>query len=193
MAFAENYNDVAARQREFFAKYPDGSLQQVSVQMYEVEGVSYLAYTAACYRGPDDALPGHGTAWERVPGLTNYTRNSELQNAETSAFGRAIVAVGAADTKKGIATREDVESRMAEAAYYESAEYAEQQAVPGLRSSIEAAVAKLNTEQKADLKAWFAENDLPAVRRMNQAQCDRVLDHLMDLPATASGAGEATD
>lgn len=183
MGAPENYNDVAARQREFFAKYPDGSLQQVSVQVFVIEGVSYLAYTGAAFRGPDDKLPGHGTAWERVPGLTNFTRNSELQNAETSAYGRAIVAIGAADTKRGIATREDVESRMAEAEYYQSDEYAEMQAVPGLRTSIEGAIEKLDEAEKAALKAWFAESKLPAVRRCNAAQCDLILDHLMNQPA----------
>jgi hypothetical protein len=52
-----------------------------------------------------------GLAWEPVPGKTSYTRDSELQNAETSAWGRAIVAVLAADTKKGIASAEEVQSR----------------------------------------------------------------------------------
>lgn len=190
MGAPENYNDVAARQREFFAKHPDGSLQQVSVKVYEIEGVSYLAYTAACYRHPNDELPGHGTAWERVPGLTNFTRNSELQNAETSAFGRAIVAVGAADTKKGIATREDVESRMAEADYYASPEYAEQQYVPGLRSSVRAAIGKLDEDAKADLAEWFIEQDLPRPERMTVEQCERVIDHLVG--PVPGGEGEQT-
>ncbi len=38
--------------------------------------------------------PGIGTAWEIVPGTTNFTRGSELQNLETSAWGRAIGALG---------------------------------------------------------------------------------------------------
>jgi hypothetical protein len=48
------------------------------------------------------------------PGRTPYTKGSELQNAETSAWGRAIVAVGAADTKKGIASSEEVRNRRGE-------------------------------------------------------------------------------
>lgn len=187
MGFADNYNDVASRMREFFEKYPTGCLQQRDVKVYEFGDLTFIAYTAAALRHPEDPEPGEGTAWERVPGLTNYTRNSELQNAETSAWGRAIVAVGAADTKKGIATAEDVQSRAAEDDYYRSDEYAEMQAVPGLRSSIEAAIEKLDDQGKADLKAWFAANDLPAVRRMNAHQCDQVLDHLMTLPADGEG------
>jgi hypothetical protein len=53
-------------------------------------------------------------AWEVFPGRTPYTRGSELQNAETSAWGRAIIAVGASDSKRGIASREEVRNRQAE-------------------------------------------------------------------------------
>jgi len=55
-------------------------------------------------------------AYEQWPGRTPYTRDSELQNAETSAWGRAIVAVLAADTKRGIASQEEVRNRSAERA-----------------------------------------------------------------------------
>lgn len=184
MAFAEDYFSVAERLVAFREKYPAGSLQRVGpLEVFEIEGVSYLAYTAAAYRTPDDERPGMGTAWERVPGLTSFTKNSEAQNAESSAWGRAIIAVGAADSKKGIASQEDVRNRQEEQDYYASPEYAESQAVPGLRSSIEAAIGKLDDDAKAALKAWFAENNLPAVRRMGSNDCDRVLDHLMTLPA----------
>jgi hypothetical protein len=54
--------------------------------------------------------------------------------------------------------------------------------VPGLRSSIEGAIARLTDAQKADLRAWFAERDLPPVRVMTAAQADQVLAHLIDLP-----------
>ena len=63
----------------------------------------------------------------------------------------------------------------------------EDPAVPGLRSSIEGAISKLDDEQKAALKDWFREQNLPAVRRMNAAQCVQVLDHLMALPEPAVG------
>jgi hypothetical protein len=71
----------------------------------------FLAFTAAAYRTPEDPMPGLGTAWEPVPGTTPYTKDSEMMNAETSAWGRAILAVGAADTRKGIASREEVQAR----------------------------------------------------------------------------------
>jgi hypothetical protein len=56
----------------------------------------------------------------------------------------------------------------------------ENPAAPGLRSSIEAAIAKLDEDAKAELKAWFAERGLPPVLRMTAAQCDLVIDHLME-------------
>lgn len=183
-----NYNEVKDRLKEFFEKYPTGSFQQVSVEVHEIAGQHFIAFTAAAYRTPDDERPAHGTAWEPVPGLTNYTRNSELQNAETSAWGRAIIAIGAADAQKGIATAEDVQSRAAEA----DAREAEEEAVGGLRSSLDAAIKKHigdppDEERSLALKQWFADNDLPSVRRMNAEQCDRVIDHLMSLPSASVG------
>lgn len=109
--FALDYIDVATRIVEFRSKHPEGSLQQISLEFREVNGSWWVIYTAAAYRTPDDQRPGHGTAWEPVPGKTNFTRDSELQNAETAAWGRAIVAALAADTKKGIASAEEVRNR----------------------------------------------------------------------------------
>lgn len=108
MAFnMDDYVDVAERLKRFREAYPNGSLQQVSVQFIDFAGKSWVVYTAAAYRSPDDTRPGHGTAWEAVPGTSNFKRDSEVMNAETSAWGRAIVAVLASDTKK-IATRNEI-------------------------------------------------------------------------------------
>ena len=108
MSFSMNdYVDVAERIRMFREKYPNGSLQQVSLQFIDFAGKSWVVYTAAAYRTPDDLTPGHGTAWEPVPGTSNFKRDSEVMNAETSAWGRAIVAVLAAETKR-IATRNEI-------------------------------------------------------------------------------------
>lgn len=109
MAFAKNndYNEVADRVREFREKHPDGSLQQVDVKFIEFDSRCWIVYTAAAYRSPDDTRPGIGTAWELVPGKTNFTRDSELQNAETAAWGRAMVAALAVDSKK-IASLDEV-------------------------------------------------------------------------------------
>ena len=106
-----DYIDVATRIVEFREKFPTGSLQQVKYEFVQVAGKDWIIYTAAAFRTPEDIRPGIGTAWEPIPGPTNFTRDSEVQNAETAAWGRAIVAVLAADTRKGIASSEEVRNR----------------------------------------------------------------------------------
>lgn len=108
-----DYVDVAERIRDFRKAYPSGSLQQVSLDFREVAGSWWVIFTAAAYRTPDDERPGQGTAWEPIPGKTPFTKGSEVQNAETAAWGRAIVAALAGDTKR-IASREEVQNRRAE-------------------------------------------------------------------------------
>ena len=107
----DDYIDVAERIQEFRDKHPDGSLQQVDLRFMEFAGKSWVVFTAAAYRTPDDPRPGQGTAWEQVPGATNFTRDSEVQNAETAAWGRAIVAALAADTKRGVASAQEVRNQ----------------------------------------------------------------------------------
>jgi hypothetical protein len=112
-----DYIDVAARIVEFRGKFPNGSLQPwkdpyiAEVKMPDGSIKSFMVYSAAAYRSPEDTLPGVGYAWEPIPGPTNFTRDSELQNAETAAWGRAMVAALAVDTKKGIASSEEVRNR----------------------------------------------------------------------------------
>lgn len=113
----DDYVDVAARIAEFRTKHPEGSLQPVDpAQPFRVETIdahTFIVVASAAYRSPDDPRPGIGIAWERFPGKTPFTRDSELQNAETSAWGRAIVATLAADTKRGIASADEVRARRA--------------------------------------------------------------------------------
>jgi hypothetical protein len=106
-----DYNDVAGRLRELRVKHPGASLQPLSLErpfeIVTLGDTTWIVYAAACYRTPDDPRPGVGIAWEQFPGRTPYTRNSEIMNAETSAWGRAIVACLAADTKR-IASDDEV-------------------------------------------------------------------------------------
>lgn len=103
----DDYVDVAERIAQFSSRYPEGSLQG-SGHFVETPVVGYL-YHAKAYRTPDDPRPGCGTAFEPIPGKTPYTRDSEVQNAETAAWGRAIVALGF-ETKK-IASKQEVQAR----------------------------------------------------------------------------------
>lgn len=109
----DDYVDVAERIRQFKAKYPDGTLQALHPpQLVLVGEQHYVLYAAAAYRKSDDERPGVGFAWEPVPGKTPFTKDSELMNAETSAWGRAILALGDFETKK-IASLQEVRNREA--------------------------------------------------------------------------------
>ena len=109
------YVTVPERIAQFREKHPEGSLQPVDFEepfrIVTVGDKTFIAYAAAAYRDPGDKRPGIGVAWEAFPGRTPYTKDSELMNAETSAWGRAIVAVLAADTNSGIATAEEIRNR----------------------------------------------------------------------------------
>lgn len=108
----EGYNTVPERIAEFREKYPDGRLKQKSLEFIrDFAGKDWVVFTAEAWRTGDDPAPAEGTAWEPVPGPTKFTKDSEVQNAETSAWGRAIVAALAADTSKGIASQEEVRNR----------------------------------------------------------------------------------
>ena len=110
----DGYVDVAERITEFSEKYPEGSLQS-DLTPIEKDGVltGWLC-RAYAYRTAADERPGIGHAVEPVPGKTPYTRDSEAMNAETSAWGRAIIALGFR-TKK-IASRQEAEARQSSGA-----------------------------------------------------------------------------
>jgi hypothetical protein len=112
-----DYVDVAERIKLFREKHPEGSLQPVNLEkpfdIVTIADKTFIVYISAAYRTPDDTRPGIGSAWECFPGKTSFTKDSELMNAESSSWGRAILAALAADSKK-IATREEVRNRQAE-------------------------------------------------------------------------------
>jgi len=89
----DGYVDVPARIRAFHEAHPDGSLSS-EWQVLTLGDKTYLVVKAYAYRTPTDPQPGVGHAAELWPGKTPYTRDSELMNAETSAWGRAIQALG---------------------------------------------------------------------------------------------------
>lgn len=108
----KDYITVRERMADFYKRYPDGSLQMDAPEIVNIEGKTWAIGRAYAYRTPDDQKPGIGTAWEIVPGLTPYTRGSELQNLETSCWGRALAAIGIG-IDKGVATAEEVRRSIA--------------------------------------------------------------------------------
>jgi hypothetical protein len=113
MAYAnKDYIDVATRIRDFKSNYAEGSLQQVRLEVISIGDQLGILYVAAAYRHPLDERPGIGTAFEPVPAVNASMRGSEVMLAETSAWGRALVAIGA-DTKQGVASADEVRNRVA--------------------------------------------------------------------------------
>lgn len=104
----DGYVTVPERVALFYKRYPEGSLQMDQVEFLEIEGKRWAMGRAYAYRTPDDPRPGIGTAWEIVPGTTPFTRGSEIQNLETSAWGRAIGALGIG-IDKSLATIDEIE------------------------------------------------------------------------------------
>jgi hypothetical protein len=115
MSFDLNsYVDVAERITAFYDRFPDGRLVSCEEPTtMNAGGKDFVVLHARAYRTPDDPYPGDGWAWEPVPGPTQFTKDSELMNAQTAAWGRAIVALGF-NTKK-IASAEEVRNRQGSA------------------------------------------------------------------------------
>jgi len=109
-----NYVDVPTRIKQLRAKHPEAVLRPYDpanpFKIVEIGGREFIVYTAACYRSPDDVCPAIAVAAEPVIGASTFTRNSEVMNAETSAWGRAIMACLAVD-EPHIASREEVVNR----------------------------------------------------------------------------------
>jgi hypothetical protein len=104
------YEEVPDRIARFIEKYPEGRLTGEH-SIIEVADSLFVEYIAFAYRSGDDPRPGRGVTWEPYPGTTPYTKNSEVENAETSAWGRALAAIGF--TGKKIATAEEVANAQA--------------------------------------------------------------------------------
>ena len=106
-----DYVDVKERIAQFYKKYPEGSIQFENKGALDsnpdmIWGIAYA------YRTATDERPGIGTAAELAIGKTTFTRGSELMNLETSAWGRAIGALGIG-LGKSVATKQEVEAAKA--------------------------------------------------------------------------------
>lgn len=127
----KDYIQVDQRIQEFYAKYPDGRLQS-EIVAWQVDGrgeittrsgkqdvlIGHVVIKGLAYRTPDDPLPGIGFSSMLMPGGTPYTRNSEIENAETSAWGRAIAACGI-EVRKGIASADEIRNKESDGERYE--------------------------------------------------------------------------
>ena len=90
----DGYVDVSTRLRLALAKFPDLRVSEsLPVVVTAGEGM-FVQVTTTVWRSPDDPIPCIASAWERTPGRSNFTRDSEMMNASTSALGRALGLMG---------------------------------------------------------------------------------------------------
>ena len=101
-----DYVPVNERVEQFYKAHPEGSIQSEIVELTE----SRVTVKAYAYRSADDTRPGIGHSSLEIPGKTTFTRGSEIENAETSAWGRAIAALGF-EVKRGVSSAEEVRNK----------------------------------------------------------------------------------
>jgi hypothetical protein len=103
-----NYVDVATRIKLLLEKYPNASINCTAPKVVEIAGHTFIEVSA--HVQCDEIRQASASAWEPFPGKTPYTRDSEMMNAETSAIGRAIGALGIGLTGS-MATANEVANR----------------------------------------------------------------------------------
>lgn len=108
------YVEVKDRIRLFYEAFDTGAIVTESVTYQDIGDEHYVVVQALAYRSPDDPHPARGSSWMKVPGSTPYTKGSELENTETSAWGRAIGALNIGITNS-IATSDEIQSKTVKA------------------------------------------------------------------------------
>lgn len=89
------YVEVKDRIKLFYELYAGGRLVTDQVEILTApDGKQRVMVRAHAFRTVDDPHPGVGHSWLELPGTTPYTKGSEVENAETSAWGRAIASLG---------------------------------------------------------------------------------------------------
>jgi len=107
MDYLKNYIEVKDRIQMFYDKFPEGTLHFEYKGVLEFNGETFIYGKAFAYPDRDKMNYASGWAWERVP-ARGFAKGAEMMTLETSAWGRAIAALGIAVTK-GIASREEVQ------------------------------------------------------------------------------------
>lgn len=115
----QGYQTVAVRLAAFVVDKPNGLIQTELLHF----DPSFVVIGAKLWKDRANAdagkLPdGTGLASMPIPGPTNFTKNSEVENAETSAIGRALAAIGyLSKNEKGEATyasKEEIDAKKGE-------------------------------------------------------------------------------
>jgi hypothetical protein len=188
------YIEVKDRIEKFYEKFPDGSLQSEIVQIdEEVVVVKGLAYRTA-----DDERPGIGHSMMRFGGNNPYTKDSEIENAETSAWGRALAALGF-EVKKAIASAEEVQNKQGESPKSSTSSRVKTPPAPEESAPAGDPTAPSTQAQITKLKAWgkkvlgddnavrefvLSETGVRNSKQLTQSQMQQLYDKLAVIEAT---------
>lgn len=111
------YIQVADRHLKFTEDHPDGSIaSEVQHFVFDpVEGKGFVVVNAKVWKDGAKRMngapaDGEGNASMPIPGPTSFTKNSEVENAETSALGRALAMIGY-HPKESMASGEEVAAK----------------------------------------------------------------------------------
>lgn len=109
-----DYVEVKDRIRILFELFPQARIETDYHLTAEPDDRPKVICRALVYRKPDDPKPaGFGTSWLYLPGSTPYTKGSEIENAETSAVGRAIGMLGIL-IDHSLASRQELDNKQGE-------------------------------------------------------------------------------
>lgn len=120
------YVQVADRHLQFNKDHPNGSINNIVEHFVFVDGKGFVTVRSEVWkdvsaRANGQPADGVGNASMPIPGPTNFTRNSEVENAETSALGRALAMIGY-HPKESMASSEEVAAKKGETAKQKPAE-----------------------------------------------------------------------
>lgn len=95
----DNYAPVDQRISEFYADYPDGSIRTFVAAADEKS----IMFEARCFRTLEEAQEGIYTSGfaHEVQGTGPVNRTNHVENAETSAIGRALANLGYSGSVNG--------------------------------------------------------------------------------------------
>ena len=97
MDYLKDYIEVKDRIKLFYAQFPEGTLHFQYKGVLELNGETFIYGEAFAYPERDKMAYASGWAWERVP-ARGFAKGAEMMTLETSAWGRAIAALGIAVT-----------------------------------------------------------------------------------------------
>jgi hypothetical protein len=102
-----DYVEVSERIAAWFEAYPDGRIETELVSMTD----KLVVTKSRCYRTNEinEQPAGIGHSMLGIPGKTPYTKDSELENCETSSVGRALVMAGI--PSKSIASGHEIRNK----------------------------------------------------------------------------------